>query len=64
MLDLDYHLELVSDCVSSCKLNDAKLGIHRAEVSGASVTSVEMCMYELVKDASSPEFLPTLNLIR
>lgn len=64
LLDLDYHVELVSDCVSSRKLSNAELGIHRAEASGASVTSVEMCLYELVKDASSPEFLPILNLIR
>lgn len=64
LLDLGVKVELVSDCVSSRRLSNLQLGIERAKASGAEVTSLEMCLYELVKDCRAPEFKQILTLVR
>lgn len=62
--ELGYKVELVADCISSRKAADIQVGIDRAKTSGAVLTSLEMCLYELVKDCRSPEFKSILQLVR
>lgn len=64
LIDMGYKVELVSDCVSSRSASNVKLGINRMKDAGASITGLEMCLYELVEDCRSPEFKKILDLIR
>ncbi|WP_375749694.1 hydrolase [Vibrio sp. HN007] len=64
LIDMGYKIELVSDCVSSRSASNVELGINRMKDAGASITGLEMCLYELVEDCRSPEFKRILDLIR
>ncbi|SON51824.1 hydrolase [Vibrio tapetis] len=64
LVERGYRVELVSDCVSSRTLDNKEIGINRLRDSGVEITSLEMCLYELVKDCRSSEFKQILQLIR
>ena len=64
LLGQGYKVELVSDCISSRTLFNKQVGIDRLQSCGAEITSLEMCLYELVKDCESTEFKTILDLIR
>ncbi|EKO3385791.1 isochorismatase family protein [Vibrio fluvialis] len=58
------HVEVVQDCVSSRAEANLALGLHKMAQLGAHLTSVEMCLYELVEDCRAAEFKPILQLIK
>jgi nicotinamidase-related amidase len=64
LLSRGYHVEVVTDCISSRSKANIELAINKLQGSGASLTSVEMCLYELVKDARKEEFKRILPLIK
>ncbi len=64
LVEQGYNVELVSDCVSSRTHANLQVGINRSLASGAAITSLEMCLYELVKDCRTPEFKKILGLVR
>jgi nicotinamidase-related amidase len=64
LAELGYHVELVSDAVSSRDKRNLQLGIDRMRDHGIQVTSVEMCLYELIRDCREPEFKSILDLVR
>ncbi|GEM81293.1 hydrolase [Vibrio superstes] len=64
LAELGYKVEVVSDCVSSRTLDNKHLGIKRIIESGAVVTGLEMCLYEMVGDCRALEFKSILPLIR
>lgn len=61
---LGYQVQLVQDCVSSRLAENRQLGIQRMANQGVHITSLEMCLYELVKDCRLPEFKHILKLIK
>ncbi|WP_417762140.1 isochorismatase family protein [Shewanella sp.] len=61
---LGYDLHLLVDCVSSREQANKELAIQKLATAGVELTSVEMCLYELVKDCRAPEFKEILNLIK
>ena len=64
LLDLGYDVHLVSDCISSRTLVNKQLGITALQNKGVTITGLEMCLYELMKDCRAPEFRSVLSLIR
>ncbi|KZN13045.1 isochorismatase family protein [Marinomonas sp. TW1] len=64
LLDLGYKVEVVVDCVSSRTLFNKELAISKLLANGATTSSVEMCLYELVADSNAPEFKDILKLIK
>ncbi len=64
LAELGYHVELVNDAVSSRDKRNLQLGIDRMRAHGIQVTSVEMCLYELIRDCREPEFKSILELVR
>jgi len=62
--NLNYDVHLVSDCISSRELVNKELAITKLSQHGVSITGLEMCLYELVKDCRAPEFKEILNLIK
>ena len=59
-----YSVQLVSDCISSRSLNNKELAVNKLISRGVDITSVEMCLFELVKDCRANEFKEILQLIR
>ncbi|WP_299872867.1 hydrolase [uncultured Cocleimonas sp.] len=64
LLSRNYQVEVVTDGISSRSKANIDLAINKLEKSGASLTSVEMCLYELIKDARKAEFKQILPLIK
>lgn len=62
--NLNYDVHLVSDCIASRELVNKELAIAKLANHGISITGLEMCLYELVKDCRAPEFKEILNLIK
>lgn len=59
-----YHVELVTDCVSSRTEANKALALTKLSEKGVALTGLEMCLYELVEDCRAPEFKEILALIK
>ncbi len=64
LLDSGAHVSLVVDAVSSRSAANRDLAITQLAARGARLTSVEMCLYELLGDCRHPAFRPILALIK
>lgn len=59
-----YYLEVVADAVSSRTADNRRLGLERLAAAGAQITSVEMCLFELLREASGPAFKEIARLVK
>jgi len=64
LLSKNYDVEVVVDCISSRSKANVDLALTKLQINGASLTSLEMCLYELVKDSRTEEFKQILPLIK
>lgn len=64
LLDSGATVSLVVDAVSSRDPANRELAIGQLAARGARLTSVEMCLYELMGDCRHPAFRPILTLVR
>ena len=64
LLNTGHHVEIVSDAVSSRTAANITLGRERMRQVGAEITSVEMCLFELLKQAGSAEFKQIAALVK
>ena len=61
---LEYRPVIILDATSSRREEEYKMGIKRLMVRGVDVASTETVIFELLKDASRPEFKQVLGLIK
>ncbi len=59
-----FEVEIVADCVSSRTKESIDIGLKKLQNKGASLTNIEMCLYELVKDSRREIFKEILTLIK
>jgi nicotinamidase-related amidase len=64
LLAHDLEVHVVRDAVSSRTEENRELGLHKMERSGAILTSVETALFELLKEAGTPEFKQIQALIK
>lgn len=64
LLSNNFEVEIVIDSVSSRSAESIEIALQKLQQKGASVTSIEMCLYELVKDARRDIFKGILTLIK
>ncbi|MBS3820210.1 MAG: isochorismatase family protein [Planctomycetes bacterium] len=64
LADDAYDVQVLADCTSSRTAENHEIGLGRIQTSGATLTSVEMAMLELLQDAASPLFKDMLRLIK
>ncbi|MGD9661338.1 MAG: hydrolase [Porticoccaceae bacterium] len=64
LLNQNYDVEVVTDCVSSRLANNVELALAKLQGKGAELTGLEICIYELVKDSQSHLFKQILPLIK
>ncbi len=64
LLNEGFKVEVVSDCISSRLQSNIDLASLKMQDSGASVTSLEMCIYELVKSSKQENFREILSVIK
>ncbi|SFE01547.1 hydrolase [Flavobacterium phragmitis] len=64
LLENNFEVEIVTDCTSSRSKNSIDLALQKMQQKGISLTNVEMCLYELVKDSRNENFRAILGLIK
>jgi len=64
LLSRGYKVEVVADCVSSRTEANIKLALKKLRDNGVGLTSLEMCFFEMLKDARQEEFKKLLTLIK
>ena len=64
LLTQDYHVEIVADGVSSRTPENRRVGLERMARAGAEVTSVEMALFELLREAKGPQFKEIAGLVK
>lgn len=64
LLNLGKEVEVVVDCVSSRTLANKEIGLDKMKSLGASVTSVEMVLFELMGTAEHSKFREISKLIK
>lgn len=60
----NYEVEVVADCTSSRSRSNLDLALNKLQHNGVNLTSVEMCLFELIKDSRLAEFRQVLSLIK
>ena len=64
LVDMGYDVQVVTDAVSSRNLANKEIGLQRMRDSGASLTSVETALFELLKVAEGEQFREILNIVK
>lgn len=64
LLSSGFEVEIVADCISSRSAESIETALQKLQQKGASVTNIEMCLYELVKDSRRETFKEILTLIK
>ncbi len=59
-----YEVEIVADAVSSRKPENKALALHKLGNAGVKMTSVEMALFELLKDAEGEAFKKILPIVK
>lgn len=61
---LGHSVHLVTDCISARTAANKQLAINKLASRGVELTSLEMCLYEIVQDSKASEFRTILHLIK
>ena len=64
LLSRQFKVEVLTDAVSSRTVENRNLGLERMREDGASLTSVEMALFDLLKQAGSPQFKEIVKLVK
>ncbi|GAB4454654.1 MAG: hydrolase [Anaerolineae bacterium] len=64
LLERGYHVELVTDAVASRSADNRLLGIERIKEAGATLTSTEMALFELLRAAEGPQFKEITKIVK
>jgi len=64
LLAAGFTVHLLTDCVGSRKLPDRKAATRKMQMSGAIFSTVEMALFELIRDAQHEQFRAIQKLIK
>jgi hypothetical protein len=64
LLAAGLHVHLLTDCITSRRKSDRKAGLMKMQASGAISSSVEMALFELMRDARHEQFKAVQGLIK
>lgn len=64
LLESGYHVHLVSDAICSRNKNDYLAGVDNARCAGAVVTTTEMALFQMLKEAGTTEFKVVSGLVK
>ena len=64
LLDNNYQVDVVSDCIASRAQTNKDLALNKMHNAGAEITSLEMRMFELMKTCQAETFKSVLQIIK
>ena len=63
-LDEGYEVYVVRDAIGSSAHEELEAGVERMEKAGATIVTTQMAMFELLREAGTPEFKRVLPLLK
>ena len=64
LTNAEYRVQIVSDAVSSRTIENKQIGLEKSKDAGASLTSVETVLFDLLKVAEGAKFKEILNIVK
>lgn len=64
LLDSGYEVQVVTDAVSSRTSANKQIGLERMKAAGATLTSTEMALFELLRVAEGPQFKQIAKIVK
>ena len=64
LLNLGYEVQVVTDAVSSRTAENRQIGLERMKEAGATLTSTEMALFELLRVAEGPQFKEITKIVK
>ncbi len=64
LINMEYEVHLVSDAVSSRRMQNKEVALQRISKAGAVITSVEMALFELIKTAEYSDFRKLSSIVK
>ncbi len=64
LTNLQYNVQIVADAVSSRTAENKQIGLEKSKDAGASLTSTETALFELLKEAKGDKFKEIINLVK
>jgi nicotinamidase-related amidase len=64
LLDLGYEVQVIADAVSSRAAENRQIGLERMKEAGATITSTEMSLFELLRVAEGPQFKEITKILK
>jgi nicotinamidase-related amidase len=64
LVNAGYEVQVVADCVSSRTRRNSEIGLQKAREAGASITSVETALFELLKVAKGDTFKEISRIVK
>lgn len=64
LLDLGYEVQVVTDATSSRTPENRQIGLERMKEAGATMTSAEMALFELLRVAEGPKFKEITRIVK
>ena len=64
LIDRGFHVEAVADAISSRTPENRQIGLDKMARAGAEITSVETALFELMREAGTPQFKQIVPLVK
>ncbi|KIM83890.1 hypothetical protein PILCRDRAFT_818906 [Piloderma croceum F 1598] len=64
LLELNYHVHVIADGVSSCNVEEISIALDRIRQAGGHITTSESVAFQLQRDASMTTFKPFSSIIK
>jgi nicotinamidase-related amidase len=64
LLGRGYRVHLLTECITARNLHNKQMGLNKMQQSGALPSSIEMALFELMRDAKHEQFKAIQNLIK
>ncbi len=64
LLNENFEVHILEDCVSSRFTRDKEIALRKMEMSGVVPSSVEMTLFEMMRDAKNEQFKEIQNLVK
>ena len=64
LIENGYHPVVIEDCISSRKINDKKMAVERMRRAGATITTYESILFELLRYSGTDQFKAISKLVK
>ena len=64
LMRTDRQVAVVTDAVSSCSASNREIGLHAMAAAGVQLMGTQMAMFEILREAGTPEFKAVAGLLK